>query len=46
VHFTIPGSQELPYDLAWRIHERAFWDGYQHAYEELLTHTSVETAPW
>ena len=28
------------------VHERAFWDSYQHAYEELLTHTSVETAPW
>jgi PPK2 family polyphosphate:nucleotide phosphotransferase len=28
------------------VHERSFWDSYQHAYEELLTHTSVETAPW
>ena len=28
------------------VHERAFWDDYQHAYEELLTHTSVEAAPW
>jgi len=28
------------------VHERTFWDSYQHAYEELLTHTSVETAPW
>jgi PPK2 family polyphosphate:nucleotide phosphotransferase len=28
------------------VHERKFWDNYQRAYEELLTHTSVETAPW
>jgi PPK2 family polyphosphate:nucleotide phosphotransferase len=28
------------------VHERTFWDSYQHAYEELLTHTSVETSPW
>jgi PPK2 family polyphosphate:nucleotide phosphotransferase len=28
------------------VHERTFWDSYQHAYEELLTHTSVERAPW
>jgi PPK2 family polyphosphate:nucleotide phosphotransferase len=28
------------------VHERTFWDSYQHAYEELLTHTSVEAAPW
>jgi PPK2 family polyphosphate:nucleotide phosphotransferase len=28
------------------IHERAYWDSYQHAYEKLLTHTSTETAPW
>jgi PPK2 family polyphosphate:nucleotide phosphotransferase len=28
------------------VHERTFWDSYQQAYEELLTHTSVETAPW
>jgi PPK2 family polyphosphate:nucleotide phosphotransferase len=28
------------------LHERAFWDGYRHAYEELLTHTSTEFAPW
>ncbi len=28
------------------VRERAFWDGYRHAYEELLTHTSTEFAPW
>ncbi|MFY9779633.1 MAG: polyphosphate kinase 2 family protein [Candidatus Baltobacteraceae bacterium] len=28
------------------IRERGFWDSYQHAYEELLTHTSTEPAPW
>jgi len=28
------------------LHERTFWDGYRHAYEELLTHTSTEFAPW
>jgi PPK2 family polyphosphate:nucleotide phosphotransferase len=28
------------------VHERAFWDAYQHAYSELLTHTSTEFAPW
>jgi PPK2 family polyphosphate:nucleotide phosphotransferase len=28
------------------IRERAFWDGYQHAYESMLTHTSIASAPW
>jgi len=28
------------------VHERTFWDQYQHAYEELLTHTSAADAPW
>ena len=28
------------------VRERAFWDAYQRAYEELLTHTSTEPAPW
>jgi PPK2 family polyphosphate:nucleotide phosphotransferase len=28
------------------VRERTFWEAYQNAYEELLTHTSVETAPW
>jgi PPK2 family polyphosphate:nucleotide phosphotransferase len=28
------------------VRERAFWDSYQHAYEESLTHTSTEWAPW
>jgi len=28
------------------VRERGFWDGYRHAYEELLTHTSTEFAPW
>lgn len=28
------------------IKERALWDEYQHAYEECLTGTSTETAPW
>jgi PPK2 family polyphosphate:nucleotide phosphotransferase len=28
------------------VHERSFWERYQHAYEELLTHTSIESAPW
>jgi PPK2 family polyphosphate:nucleotide phosphotransferase len=28
------------------VHERTFWDSYQRVYQELLTHTSVETAPW
>jgi PPK2 family polyphosphate:nucleotide phosphotransferase len=26
--------------------ERSFWDDYMHAYEEVFTHTSTETAPW
>ena len=26
--------------------ERAFWDDYQQAYEQLLNHTSTEQAPW
>jgi PPK2 family polyphosphate:nucleotide phosphotransferase len=28
------------------VQERTFWDSYQRAYEELLTHTSIESAPW
>jgi polyphosphate kinase 2 (PPK2 family) len=28
------------------LHERAFWDSYRHAFEEMLTHTSTELAPW
>jgi polyphosphate kinase 2 (PPK2 family) len=28
------------------MHERAFWDHYQHAYEKMLNHTSIEEAPW
>jgi PPK2 family polyphosphate:nucleotide phosphotransferase len=28
------------------VRERAFWDAYQRAYSELLTHTSTEFAPW
>ena len=28
------------------IRERQFWDDYQHAYSELLSHTSTEWAPW
>ena len=28
------------------IHERAFWDDYQHAFSEMLSHTSTEWAPW
>ena len=26
--------------------ERGFWDDYQHAYSEVLTHTSTDLAPW
>ena len=26
--------------------ERQFWDDYQHAYSEMLSHTSTEWAPW
>ena len=28
------------------VRERAFWDDYMRAYEEMLTHTSTEHAPW
>jgi PPK2 family polyphosphate:nucleotide phosphotransferase len=28
------------------IHERAFWDDYQHAFSEMLSHTSTKWAPW
>ena len=28
------------------LRERAFWDDYQHAFEEMLTHTSTDWAPW
>ncbi|MCV7357706.1 PPK2 family polyphosphate kinase [Mycolicibacterium fluoranthenivorans] len=28
------------------LRERAFWDDYQHAFQDMLTHTSTEWAPW
>ena len=28
------------------VRERAHWDDYTHAYEQMLTHTSTEHAPW
>jgi PPK2 family polyphosphate:nucleotide phosphotransferase len=28
------------------VHERAFWDAYMEAYEDMLQHTSSAAAPW
>jgi PPK2 family polyphosphate:nucleotide phosphotransferase len=28
------------------VRERVFWDDYQHAFSEMLSHTSSEWAPW
>ncbi|MGO8985085.1 MAG: polyphosphate kinase 2 family protein [Terriglobales bacterium] len=28
------------------IKERAFWDAYQHAYEDMIRHTATPYAPW
>jgi PPK2 family polyphosphate:nucleotide phosphotransferase len=28
------------------VRERAYWDDYQHAFSETLSHTSTEWAPW
>ncbi len=28
------------------LDERALWNDYQHAFEEMLEHTSTEAAPW
>jgi PPK2 family polyphosphate:nucleotide phosphotransferase len=28
------------------VHERKYWDNYHRAYEELLTHTNTQSAPW
>ncbi|MDY6995747.1 MAG: polyphosphate kinase 2 family protein [Actinomycetota bacterium] len=28
------------------LHERVFWDDYQVAFQEMLSHTSTEWAPW
>ncbi len=28
------------------VKERQLWDEYQHAYEDMITHTSTEHAPW
>jgi PPK2 family polyphosphate:nucleotide phosphotransferase len=28
------------------VQERGYWDDYQHAFSEMLTHTSTEWAPW
>jgi PPK2 family polyphosphate:nucleotide phosphotransferase len=28
------------------VEERRFWDDYQHAFSEMLSHTSTEWAPW
>ena len=41
---------DLP-DHNWKLShadvvERGFWDDYQHAFSEMLSHTSTEWAPW
>lgn len=28
------------------VHERAHWDDYQHAFEDMIRHTSTSWAPW
>jgi len=28
------------------VRDRAYWDAYQHAFAEMLSHTSTEHAPW
>ena len=28
------------------IHERAYWDDYMDAYEDMIRHTAIEEAPW
>jgi PPK2 family polyphosphate:nucleotide phosphotransferase len=28
------------------VRDREYWDDYQHAYSQMLTHTSTEWAPW
>ena len=28
------------------VRERAYWDDYQHAFSEMLSHTSTDWAPW
>jgi PPK2 family polyphosphate:nucleotide phosphotransferase len=28
------------------VHEREYWDDYQHAFSQVLSHTSTEWAPW
>jgi polyphosphate kinase 2 (PPK2 family) len=28
------------------VDERSFWERYRHAYEEILTHTGTDAAPW
>ncbi len=28
------------------VQERSHWDAYQHAYEDMIRHTSTKTAPW
>jgi len=28
------------------IHERAYWDDYQKAYEDMIANTATEHAPW
>ena len=32
--------------LAADVHERAYWDQYQNAFSQMLSHTSTEWAPW
>jgi len=41
---------DLP-DHNWKFsandaNERSYWDKYQHAFSEMLSHTSTESAPW
>jgi PPK2 family polyphosphate:nucleotide phosphotransferase len=28
------------------VHERAYWDDYQKAYEDMIVHTATKNAPW
>jgi polyphosphate kinase 2 (PPK2 family) len=43
--FKVPSDEELRLSPA-DVREREYWDDYQHAFSQMLSHTSTEWAPW
>ena len=43
---TATRNTRVTYRTLADVRERRSWDEYQHAYSEMLSHTSTEWAPW